>query len=246
MKPQAASSAGHELSGQSFPDRRAPPPSLHSRHRRSGHPILPASMFMNFGRTSPTASASTSRTKTFWCPLPVSVSSTECPTTPICSSTLHLLRNPHFRFRVPGAHRPGPQGSRVRPAGLTRPRNSSTASRTAHLSFAALHPGGKSYLTIAFGCTGGQHRSVMIAEDVGKHLRKAKYRVKVDIGTVRSSKDLASDLRPRTSALHVPVETQLRCVLRAARHDVSGNLPDNLMRPNVPNAEIGGTEVCQG
>lgn len=38
---------------------------------------------------------------------------------------------------------------------------------------------GKSYLTIAFGCTGGQHRSVMIAEDVGKHLRGAGYRVKV-------------------------------------------------------------------
>src|SRR5579863_8727706 len=38
---------------------------------------------------------------------------------------------------------------------------------------------GKSYLTIAFGCTGGQHRSVMIAEDVSKNLRKAGYRVKV-------------------------------------------------------------------
>ncbi len=38
---------------------------------------------------------------------------------------------------------------------------------------------GKSYLTIAFGCTGGQHRSVMIAEDVGKYLRRAGYRVKV-------------------------------------------------------------------
>ena len=38
---------------------------------------------------------------------------------------------------------------------------------------------GKSYLTIAFGCTGGQHRSVMIAEDVAKLLRKAGYRVKV-------------------------------------------------------------------
>jgi len=38
---------------------------------------------------------------------------------------------------------------------------------------------GKSYLTIGFGCTGGQHRSVMIAEEVGKHLRRAGYRVKI-------------------------------------------------------------------
>ena len=38
---------------------------------------------------------------------------------------------------------------------------------------------GKSYLTIAFGCTGGQHRSVMIAEDVAKRLKHAGYRVKV-------------------------------------------------------------------
>ena len=38
---------------------------------------------------------------------------------------------------------------------------------------------GKSYLTIAFGCTGGQHRSVMIAEEVAKRLKKAGYRIKV-------------------------------------------------------------------
>ena len=37
---------------------------------------------------------------------------------------------------------------------------------------------GKSYLTIAFGCTGGQHRSVMLVDEMCKRLTKAGYQVK--------------------------------------------------------------------
>ena len=37
---------------------------------------------------------------------------------------------------------------------------------------------GKSYLTIGVGCTGGQHRSVMIAEELKKRLANAGYRAK--------------------------------------------------------------------
>ena len=37
---------------------------------------------------------------------------------------------------------------------------------------------GKSYLTIAFGCTGGRHRSVMIGHEIAKRLAAAGYRVK--------------------------------------------------------------------
>jgi len=38
---------------------------------------------------------------------------------------------------------------------------------------------GKSYLTIAFGCTGGRHRSVMLAESVSDALAKRGYSTKV-------------------------------------------------------------------
>jgi UPF0042 nucleotide-binding protein len=37
---------------------------------------------------------------------------------------------------------------------------------------------GKSYLTISFGCTGGHHRSVMIAHEIRKRLAAAGYRAK--------------------------------------------------------------------
>jgi UPF0042 nucleotide-binding protein len=38
---------------------------------------------------------------------------------------------------------------------------------------------GKSYLTIGFGCTGGHHRSVMIADQIRKNLSSSGYQAKV-------------------------------------------------------------------
>jgi UPF0042 nucleotide-binding protein len=38
---------------------------------------------------------------------------------------------------------------------------------------------GKSYLTIGFGCTGGHHRSVMIADQIRKNLASAGYQARV-------------------------------------------------------------------
>lgn len=39
---------------------------------------------------------------------------------------------------------------------------------------------GKSYLTIAFGCTGGRHRSVMMADQIRKNLANAGFHVRVN------------------------------------------------------------------
>jgi len=39
---------------------------------------------------------------------------------------------------------------------------------------------GKSYLTISFGCTGGHHRSVMIADSIRKRLKRAGYAVRAN------------------------------------------------------------------
>lgn len=39
---------------------------------------------------------------------------------------------------------------------------------------------GKSYLTIAIGCTGGKHRSVVLSEELGAFLKEADYKVQVN------------------------------------------------------------------
>ncbi len=46
---------------------------------------------------------------------------------------------------------------------------------------------GKSYLTISFGCTGGHHRSVLIANEIRKRLNTAGFRVKETHRDVKKS-----------------------------------------------------------
>ncbi|MCL6432382.1 MAG: RNase adapter RapZ, partial [Anaerolineae bacterium] len=44
---------------------------------------------------------------------------------------------------------------------------------------------GKSHLSIALGCTGGKHRSVVLADELGVHLRRRGYKVRVHHRDVR-------------------------------------------------------------
>jgi RNase adapter protein RapZ len=53
---------------------------------------------------------------------------------------------------------------------------------------------GKSYLTIAFGCTGGQHRSVMIAEEIRKQLAKAGFDAKVNHRDIVRKQELTAEM----------------------------------------------------
>jgi UPF0042 nucleotide-binding protein len=92
---------------------------------------------------------------------------------------VRFLPNPHFvpEFR-PLTGRDPRVAKYIRSFPQTREFISRISDLLVYLLPHYIHEG-KSYLTIAFGCTGGQHRSVMIAEEVGKRLRGAGYRVKV-------------------------------------------------------------------
>ena len=46
---------------------------------------------------------------------------------------------------------------------------------------------GKSYLTIAIGCTGGHHRSVFTAEQLAKSLQEHKFPVQVKHRDIREA-----------------------------------------------------------
>ncbi|HVO56407.1 MAG TPA: RNase adapter RapZ [Dongiaceae bacterium] len=92
---------------------------------------------------------------------------------------VRFLPNPHF---VPGLKRFTGRDPKVRKFIQSFPQTGQFLRRMESL-LAYLIPHyieeGKSYLTIAFGCTGGKHRSVMLAEEIRKALEKREYATKV-------------------------------------------------------------------
>jgi UPF0042 nucleotide-binding protein len=91
---------------------------------------------------------------------------------------VRFLPNPHF---VPEFRKLTGKDPRVARYVLQFPQTKEFLNKTADLlKFLLPHyiKEGKSYLTVAFGCTGGQHRSVFIAEEMKKRLAEEGYRVK--------------------------------------------------------------------
>jgi UPF0042 nucleotide-binding protein len=92
---------------------------------------------------------------------------------------VRFLPNPHF---VPALRKYTGSDAKVRQFIRSFPQTGEFLRRMESL-LAYLMPHyieeGKSYLTIAFGCTGGKHRSVMLAEEIKKALEKRKYATKV-------------------------------------------------------------------
>lgn len=92
---------------------------------------------------------------------------------------VRFLPNPHF---VPRLRPYTGRDPKVRRFILSYPQSGQFLKRIeALLTYLIPHyiQEGKSYLTISFGCTGGKHRSVMLAESLQKTLRRRGYSTKV-------------------------------------------------------------------
>jgi UPF0042 nucleotide-binding protein len=93
---------------------------------------------------------------------------------------VRFLPNPHF---VPQFRKLTGKDKRVAKYVMDFPQTKEFLDKaTDMLTFLLPHyiQEGKSYLTVAIGCTGGQHRSVMIAEELRKRLAEAGYRAKAE------------------------------------------------------------------
>ena len=80
---------------------------------------------------------------------------------------VRMLENPYFVPELGASRAPTPACATTCMDACPRPRSSSRRpSASSNTSCPKYEREGKSYLTIAFGCTGGMHRSVVLAEHV--------------------------------------------------------------------------------
>jgi UPF0042 nucleotide-binding protein len=102
---------------------------------------------------------------------------------------VRFLPNPHYHAALrplPGSH------ARVRKFVLDQPETREFLGRLydfADFLMPQFVAEGKSHLTIGIGCTGGRHRSVVLGDELGRHLRRSGARVHV------RHRDLRKDLQ---------------------------------------------------
>ena len=91
-----------------------------------------------------------------------------------------FLPNPHWVDELRPLDRTRRAGARLRarPARAREPFLAQLDSLLA-LTLPGYEREGKAYLSIGVGCTGGRHRSVVVAEQLGERLRRHGYRAAV-------------------------------------------------------------------
>jgi UPF0042 nucleotide-binding protein len=111
-----------------------------------------------------------------------------------------FLRNPHWE---PGLRPQDGRDALVQSYIATDPRFAQFRERVlgmADLLLPAFEAEGKSHLTIAFGCTGGQHRSVAMTEILSSHLAEAGWAVSKRHREVEQRRADASGATERSEA----------------------------------------------
>ena len=119
------------------------------------------------------ASAARRASRPCRCPWSRSATSTACPATPTwCSTSASCPTRTGSRPPAAARHRPQGEGVRHRPAGVRGVH--AAPARPARRDVPGLRAEGKSYLTIAVGCTGGRHRSVVVCEALAAYFREER------------------------------------------------------------------------
>jgi RNase adapter protein RapZ len=113
---------------------------------------------------------------------------------------MRFLRNPHWDMQLrPMTGLDESVGRYVR----ADPAYGEAAARIADLLLLLLpryKAEGKSYITVAFGCTGGRHRSVHVAESISSQLRGAGFSPTVSHRDLTTMADDAVEERPRETS----------------------------------------------